>query len=123
MTTTPEPKDKLDTMTMQEPTSVGECAVMVNGPEDDILNWYAIDWRTAEDDVRRLRQRIFTGLLEPGAVKVARPVLRGAGHSNAPGLPGMTFGAAARFGDDLTRHHIMLQSRLGAFRRLFLTTM
>ena len=73
MRTTPEPKDKLETMTMQEPTSVGECAVMVNGPEDDILNWYAIDWRTAEDDVRRLRQRIFTGLLEPDAVKVARP--------------------------------------------------
>ena len=75
--------------TMQEPTSVGECAVMVNGPEDDILNWYAIDWRTSEDDVRRLRQRIFTGLLEQDAVKVARPVLRGAGHSNAPGLPGI----------------------------------
>jgi len=48
MTTTPEPKGKLDTMTMQEPASVGERAVMVNGPEDDILNWYAIDWRTAE---------------------------------------------------------------------------
>ena len=91
MTTTPEPKDKLDTMTMQEQTAVGERAVMVNGPEDDILNWYAIDWRTAEDDVRRLRQRIFTGLLEPDAVKVARPVLRGAGRSNAPGLPGMGF--------------------------------
>ena len=60
MTTTPEPKDKLDTMTMQEQTAVGERAVMVNGPEDDILDWYAIDWRTAEDDVRRLRQRIFT---------------------------------------------------------------
>ena len=60
MTTTPEPKDKLDTMTTQEQASVGERAVMVNGPEDDLLDWYAIDWRTAEDDVRRLRQRIFT---------------------------------------------------------------
>jgi RNA-directed DNA polymerase len=60
MTTTPEPKDKLDAMTMQEPTLVGERAVMVNGPEDDILDWYAVDWRTVEDDVRRLRQRIFT---------------------------------------------------------------
>ena len=47
-------------MTTQEQTSVGECAVMVNGPEDDLLDWDAIDWRTAEDDVRRLRQRIFT---------------------------------------------------------------
>jgi RNA-directed DNA polymerase len=33
---------------------------VVNGPEDDLLDWDAIDWRTAEDDVRRLRQRIFT---------------------------------------------------------------
>ena len=24
-------------------------ACHVNGPEDDILDWYAIDWRTAED--------------------------------------------------------------------------
>ena len=31
----------------------------VNGPEDDRLDWDAIDWRTVEDDVRRLRQRIF----------------------------------------------------------------
>jgi hypothetical protein len=28
------------------------------------------------------------GLLEPDAVKAARPVLRGARHSNVPGLPG-----------------------------------
>ncbi len=60
MTTTPEPKDKLDAMTLQEPTSVGECAVMVNGPEGDLPDWDSIDWRTVEDDVRRLRQRIFT---------------------------------------------------------------
>jgi hypothetical protein len=31
-------------MTMQEQTSVGERAVVVNGPEDDLLDWYAIDW-------------------------------------------------------------------------------
>ena len=31
----------------------------VNGPEDERLDWDAIDWRTVEDDVRRLRQRIF----------------------------------------------------------------
>ena len=73
MTTTSEPKDKLDTMTTCEQASVGERAVMVNGPEDDLLNWYAVDWRAAEDDVRRLRQRIFTGLLEPDAVKVGLP--------------------------------------------------
>ena len=32
----------------------------VNGPEDDDLDWLSIDWQQAEDDVRRLRQRIFT---------------------------------------------------------------
>ena len=32
---------------------------MVNGPEDDVLDWDAVDWRAVEDDVRRLRQRIF----------------------------------------------------------------
>ena len=35
-------------------------AVTVNGPEDDVLDWDAVDWRRVEDDVRRLRQRIFT---------------------------------------------------------------
>jgi len=33
---------------------------MVNGPEGELLDWDAVDWRTVEDDVRRLRQRIFT---------------------------------------------------------------
>src|SRR4030081_2071241 len=32
---------------------------MVNGPEDVILDWEAIDWRYHEDNVRLLRQRIF----------------------------------------------------------------
>ena len=35
-------------------------AVAANGPEGDVLDWDAVDWRQAEDDVRRLRQRIFT---------------------------------------------------------------
>ena len=35
-------------------------AAVVNGPEDDLLDWASIDWRPVEDDVRRLRQRIFT---------------------------------------------------------------
>jgi RNA-directed DNA polymerase len=43
----PEPREKLDTAT-------------VNGPEDDDLDWDAVGWRRVEDDVRRLRQRIFT---------------------------------------------------------------
>jgi RNA-directed DNA polymerase len=33
--------------------------VRVNGPEDAGLDWDAVDWRAAEDNVRRLRQRIF----------------------------------------------------------------
>jgi RNA-directed DNA polymerase len=35
-------------------------SVVANGPEDDILDWDAVQWRVVEDDVRRLRQRIFT---------------------------------------------------------------
>src|SRR5689334_23384968 len=31
-----------------------------NGPEDDVTDWLSIDWQQVEDDVRRLRQRIFT---------------------------------------------------------------
>jgi hypothetical protein len=43
---------------------------VMNGPEDVDVDWLSIDWQQVEDDVQRLRQRIFTGLLEPGAVKV-----------------------------------------------------
>lgn len=32
---------------------------MVNGPEDDICSWEDVDWRAHEQNVRRLRQRIF----------------------------------------------------------------
>ena len=31
----------------------------VNGPQDDDLDWDGIAWRSVEDDVRRLRRRIF----------------------------------------------------------------
>ena len=34
--------------------------VEVNGPEGDVVDWDAVDWRRVEDDVRRLRHRIFT---------------------------------------------------------------
>jgi len=37
-------------------------AVTANGPEDDVVDWDAVDWRRVEDDVRRLRHRIFTRL-------------------------------------------------------------
>jgi RNA-directed DNA polymerase len=49
MTKTPDPEDKLDATN-----------VVVNGPEDAPFDWRQVDWRRVEDDVRRLRQRIFT---------------------------------------------------------------
>jgi RNA-directed DNA polymerase len=48
MATTLEPKDKLD------------ATGVVNGPEDGFSGWDAVSWRSAEENVRRLRQRIFT---------------------------------------------------------------
>ena len=58
-----EPRDKLDTVAgttggtaQAAPPVVGA----VNGPEDGPCDWLSIDWRSVEDDVRRLRQRIFT---------------------------------------------------------------
>src|SRR5680860_1049647 len=60
MIVTPEPRGKLDAMTTQQTATAGTCGVVVNGPKDDVLGWDAVDWRAAEDDVRRLRQRIFT---------------------------------------------------------------
>jgi RNA-directed DNA polymerase len=43
---------------------------MVNGPEDAASNWDAVDWRAREDDVRRLRQRIFKAAREQDWPKV-----------------------------------------------------
>src|SRR5213596_636474 len=45
--------------------------LMVNGPEDDVTGWLSIDWQRAEDDVRRLRQRIFTAT-QAGDLKKVR---------------------------------------------------
>ena len=41
----------------------------VNGPED-VLEWGAVDWRAQEQDVRRLRQRIFKAAQEQDWPKV-----------------------------------------------------
>ena len=41
------------------PLATATAALDVNGPEDVGLDWDAIDWRYHEDQVRRLRQRIF----------------------------------------------------------------
>jgi RNA-directed DNA polymerase len=51
MTTTLEPKGKLD---------AASHAGGANGPEGEPCDWSTIDWDAAEDNVRRLRQRIFT---------------------------------------------------------------
>src|SRR6184192_612280 len=37
-----------------------DATMVVNGPEDVPSGWDAVDWRAAEENVRRLRQRIFT---------------------------------------------------------------
>jgi RNA-directed DNA polymerase len=64
MTTTPEPKGKLDSMATSTPAAAASSSLpgvaVLNGPEDEPLDWFAIDWQTVEEDVRRLRQRIFT---------------------------------------------------------------
>src|SRR5674476_950950 len=60
MTTTPEPRGKLGAMATQQVAPAIHSRAVVNGPEDDVLVWDAVGWRAAEDDVRRLRQRIFT---------------------------------------------------------------
>jgi RNA-directed DNA polymerase len=33
---------------------------VANGPQDETTDWLSIDWQQVEDDVQRLRQRIFT---------------------------------------------------------------
>ncbi len=62
---TPEPKGTLDTVRATRIDNAGQPAPaagagMVNGPGGDVLDWSSIDWRRVEDDVRRLRHRIFT---------------------------------------------------------------
>jgi len=57
---TPEPEDKLDT------------DVVVSGPEDVKLDWRQTDWWQAEENVRRLRQRIFTASKAGDLARVRR---------------------------------------------------
>src|SRR5215207_2494541 len=106
---------------------------MVNGPEDVVPEWDAVDWRFHEDNVRRLRQRIFKaeqqqdlaavknlqtlrrlrGLLELLAVKAARAVLRGDRRSNPPVLPDGTWERTRRWEQPRQR-----TGRVGTVRRL-----
>jgi RNA-directed DNA polymerase len=59
---TPEPEDKLDATTL----------VAASGPEDASIGWRRIDWRLAEANVRRLRQRIFTAAKAGDLARVRR---------------------------------------------------
>jgi RNA-directed DNA polymerase len=52
MTTKLEPKGKLGI--------AGAAVAAVNGPEDELFDWDAVNWRARERQVERLRQRIFT---------------------------------------------------------------
>src|SRR5262245_46858452 len=56
---------KLDTAATLEGETV------VNGPEDGLVNWDAVLWRVVDEDVRRLRQRIFAAT-RAGDVKRVR---------------------------------------------------
>ena len=66
MTEAPELKDKLDATT----------TVVVSGPEDAAERWRQVDWRRAEADVRRLRQRIFTASKAGPGTSARLPAIR-----------------------------------------------
>ena len=57
--TTLELRDKLDTTSIVEAAGVAADNAVVNGPEGGLADWDAVQWRTVDNDVRRLRQRIF----------------------------------------------------------------
>src|SRR2546427_4019514 len=53
-------------------TALASSTARVNGPEDDLEDWAAVDWRTHEDNVRRLRQRIFKATQDGDLRRVRR---------------------------------------------------
>ena len=65
----PEPKGKLDTMN-GTPVAVAPAPVPVNGPEDGFPDWGQVDWGQAEENVRRLRRRIFAAARDGDLKKV-----------------------------------------------------
>jgi RNA-directed DNA polymerase len=56
----------------EQATAVAVAAGKVNGPEGEVLVWDAIDWRAHEDNVRRLRQRIFKATQDGDLKRVRR---------------------------------------------------
>jgi RNA-directed DNA polymerase len=65
-------------------TDVAADAPVVNGPEDGLVDWDAVQWRTVDKDVRRLRQRIFAAS-QAGDLKKVRNLqkLMLRSHANA----------------------------------------
>jgi RNA-directed DNA polymerase len=55
---------------MGAPAAVEIPAAPVNGPEDRVVDWHSIDWASCEDEVRRLRRRIFRASQEGDLKKV-----------------------------------------------------
>jgi RNA-directed DNA polymerase len=53
-----EPPGKLDADLLAAAAAAAGGAV--NGPGGEVLDWHAVDWRAVENNVGRLRQRIFT---------------------------------------------------------------
>lgn len=62
----PEPEGKLDAMAgySWSTPAVATAPVNVNGPKDEVFEWDATRWRAHEDNVRRMRQRIFKATRE-----------------------------------------------------------
>src|SRR5262249_61175894 len=53
--------------------AVAMAALGVNGPKGVVLDWDAINWQVHEDNVRRLRQRIFTAGKDGDPAKARNP--------------------------------------------------
>lgn len=120
----PARADKLDAEAADPTASAAGAVVVVNGPHGDDLDWDAIDWRTVEGDVRRLRQRIFKAsqdgdlkrvrnlqklMLRSHAntlVSVRRVAQRNAGRATAgvDGEVALTSTARAELAEDVHRH-------------------
>ena len=65
----------LDAMSPAVGASRCDPADVVNGPEGEALDWHSVNWCAVEDDVRRLRQRIFTAT-QAGNLKKVRSLQR-----------------------------------------------
>jgi RNA-directed DNA polymerase len=118
--------------------AVALASLGVNGPEDEALDWDAVDWRSVEADVRRLRQRIFTAsqagdhrrvrslqrlMLRSRAntlVSVRRVAQQNAGRATA-GIDGeiaLTSSARARLVEEIHRQDV--PGRACPVRRVFI---